>query len=139
MLPIEQIIPFIRHQDPWVVDLAMQCLEWVRWPGRLTGDFVLDAVRDGHDSLAKWLSRFEPSPKVLEYAIASLAGRTARSDDAWPHGVVARAHDALFTPSVIEALRNVRVEPGFVAEQVRLRCVVAQNETREVLDQVAQQ
>jgi hypothetical protein len=136
MLPIEQIIPFIRHPDPWVVDLAMRRLEWVRWPGRLTGDFVLDAVRDGHDSLATWLSRFEPSPAVLDYAIGVLAAQKSAADEAWPHGVIARAHDAMFTPAVIEALRNVRVHRGFVAEQIRLRSEMTAWPTQRLRDEL---
>lgn len=121
MLPVEQIIPFIRHEDPFVVDLAMRCLKWVRWPQRLTGDFVLDAIRDGCPSLSNWLSRFDPSAAVLDYAIASLVGPDAESDAAWPYEVIGRAPDARFTPQVIEALRNVCVDDHWVAEQVRLR------------------
>lgn len=136
MLPIEQIIPFVRHQDPWVVDLAMNCLEWVRWPGRLTGDFVLDAVRDGHDSLAKWLPRFEPSPAVLDYAIGVLGAQKSADDEAWPQGVIARAHDAMFTPAVIEALRNVRVDRGFIAEQIRLRLQMTAWPTQRLRDEL---
>jgi hypothetical protein len=136
MLPIEQIIPFIRHEDPFVVDLAMRCLAWVRWPQRLTGDFVLDAVRDGHKSLSTWLSRFEPSATVLEYAIASLSGRKSDREGGWPYGVIARAADALFTPAIIDAMRNARVERPWFAEQIRLRSDMAAWPTQRLREEL---
>ena len=121
MLPIEQIMPFIRHDDPLVVDLAMRCLEWVRWPERLTGDFVLDAIRDGHDQLVRWLDHFTPTPAVLDYALAALAERNVDRDKHRPYGAVARAPDTLFTPTVIEAVGGLDIEYAWVAEQTRWR------------------
>lgn len=107
MLPIDQITPYIRHEDPWVVDLALQCLEWVRWPKRLTSDFVLDAIREGHTQLSRWLAHFPPSGAVLDYAITILREQRADNDAIWPYAVIDRASDELLTEQVLEALKTV--------------------------------
>jgi hypothetical protein len=121
MLPVDQVIPFVRNSDPLVQDLALSCLQWVRWPERLTGDFVLDAVEAGHGRLRSRLSDFTPSARVLDYAIESLKGESDDSEMFWPHGVIARAPDSLFTGQVIESVRRLNIDVSWVGRQTQAR------------------
>jgi hypothetical protein len=121
MLPIEQIISFIRHDDPLVVQLAFNCLEWVRWPSRLTGDFVLEAVQQGHVSLQKYLHQFETSPAVLKHATAAIRSKSFGANEFWPFGVIDRSRDALFTPQIVEELQDIRIPVKWVAGDLKLR------------------
>src|SRR5882724_1638462 len=98
MLPIDQIIPFIRHDDPLVADLAIHCLKEVGWPRPLNGDFVLAAIEQGHPRLRQWLSFFTPTASVLAYTIEWLQKGENESRDLWQTVVIANAPDELFTP-----------------------------------------
>ena len=104
MLPIDQVIGFIRHDDPLVADLAIKCLKWVRWPQRLTGDFVLDAVREGHEPLNKSLRDFVVTQSVMDYAIGATSGKPGGTDELWPRAVIARAPEQLLTPDTADKL-----------------------------------
>jgi hypothetical protein len=85
MLSVDQVLPFVRHEDPLVVDVAMHYLERVRWPSRLPGQFVLDVVREGREQLKRWLSRLKPSREVLARAIEALREGKLEENEFWPY------------------------------------------------------
>jgi hypothetical protein len=121
MLPIEEIIPFIRHEDPLVAKLAIDCLENIRWPGRLTGDFLLEVIADGHSSLLPYLNRFEISDAILKYAIDDLKSPSRDRESSFAFGVIDQSRDALFTPGVIAEIRDLRIPMKWVADGLRMR------------------
>jgi hypothetical protein len=122
MLSVDQVLPFVRQDDPLVADLAMHYLERVRWPSRLTGQFVLEVVRAGREKLKRWLSSFKPSGELLAYAIEALReGEVGKKEEFWPYHVIAEADDALFTPEVVAQVKRLRLDDGWVQESTRWR------------------
>lgn len=112
MLPIEQISPFIRHEDPLVVDLAMKCLQKVRLPERVNGDFILDAVEQGQAKVGDFLAHFEPTARVMAYALQCLQSSSSSKLPVYVlHPLVLHAPDQLLTPSLIAAAQNLK--PAF--------------------------
>lgn len=134
MLPIDQIIPFVRHEDPLVADLALTCLKWVRWPQRLTGDFVLDAVRDGRPQLSRWLHEFPPSQAVLDYAIDALVSKSAGHDEFWIQRVIAEAPDQLLTPDRVDKVRRLKFQVSWLATRVHAKLAALELSTEQLRD-----
>jgi hypothetical protein len=136
MLPVEEVIAFIRDSDPLVRHLALHYLEWVRSPDRLTGDFILDAIEAGHRELLRSLDDFTPSARVLNYAIQMLAKGYRKDDNmTWLTRVVERASDSLLTPQVIAAVRKLGREFLSFKAETELRLELMALPTAELREQ----
>ena len=129
MLTIEQIIPWIRHDDPLVARLALDHLSWVRQPRRLTGDFLLEAIREGHASLEHWLPTFEPTAAVMAHALRTIAEEKADGHADWPYVVISAAADDLFTADVIRELKELKFNEN--RKSLRLEMMQWSNERIE--------
>jgi hypothetical protein len=136
MLPIDQAIAFVRHEDPQVGDLAMHCLEWVRWPQRLTGDFVLHAMRDQREKLTRWLDSFRTSEAVLDFAIDVLVATSAGKHAFWPPSVIAAAPDQLLTPERIEKFRWLKLRASASTTMLRAKVANLSLSTEELRDRL---
>ena len=132
MLPVAEIIPFVRHADPLVQDLAIECLKRVQWPERITGDFLLDAIEAGHERLKRRLNRFVPTARVLNFTIREIKSRPYDKGIYWQLGLLEMAPDALFTPAVIDSIRALRMLADSSAKRIAGRLRVL-NESTEVI------
>ena len=136
MLPIDQVIAFARHEDPQVADLAMHCLEWVRLPQRLTGDFVLDAMRDQHEKLTRWLSYFPASAAVLDLAIDALVITSSAKHAFWPLTVIASAPEQLLTPERTDRFRWLKLRASSSTTMLRAKLANLSLSTEQLRDRL---
>ena len=136
MLPVEQIKPFVMSGDPLVSLLAVDCLEDVRWPEPLTGEFLMGAIRSGRPELSRWLGYFVPTAEVLDYAIETARNATADDDSGWPFGVIANSDDALWTAERTEAIRRLRFESEWMDRMIDRRIDLMQWPTERLRERL---
>lgn len=127
MLPVDQVIPFIRHESPLVIDLALRYLEHIRHPARLTGDFILGALQESPGArLKRWLGHFAVSPAVVEYAFQAIEDRRIDSDEWWPWSVLLNLTRQTWTPQIAERIQSLRVRESWIRQaldqRARLLC-----------------
>jgi hypothetical protein len=134
MLPVEQVTPFIRHEDPLVVDLALHHLREVRWPEPLTGDFILDAQPGWNDERLRWLGDFRVSQRTFDYALRFIREHRDDSDAAWPWRVIVRAPERLLSVGVLEELQKSRPAADWLERELRFRMTRVKWSTQQLRD-----